>query len=402
MSRVYQEIKRCRWCEHRYLVRVFSLGMQHMTGFPMYGQPNPPKAPLEVVVCEKCGLPQLRHTVVPSVIYGDYFYRSGISNTMRAALRNVVEKAMAVVPLRAGDAVVDIGSNDGTLLACYPDWVRRTGFEPSNIAQHTPQGIEVIGDYFSRSLYEGKAKIVTSCAVFYDVGDPRRFIGDVVFLLDQDGVWVNQMNYLPLILKNTAYDFLSHEHVAFWDLTRFVRACQLYGLEPFDVEISALNGGTFRVYVQHKGGPHAYSDRLPVLMHEEEKAWQPSTTMWTAFDRRVERVTQALQEVVSQATRDGKKVFIRGASTRGYVILQHAKLDHWISVAVDRDPRKRSRRYGASKIKIISEEEARDMRPDYYLPFIYSYLPELLSREAGFLQRGGKFIVPLPEVRTVP
>lgn len=402
---VSRPVRRCRMCGSTRMEMVFSLGEQLITCFPKPEDNHDiPKAPLVVMFCHSCLLPQLSHTVNPRVLYGEYWYRSGVNATMRAALKDIVDEALKRVDLEERDAVLDIGSSDGTLLAAYPDRIlMRCGFEPSNIADLAQPWMLIQRDFFDAFKYRHKLpKIITSVAMFYDVGDPLRFLDDVALLLHKDGVYVNQMNYLPAIFENTAYDFISHEHCTAWTLDTLQDAYALCGLEIFDVAFNQLNGGSFRVYAQHAGGSRAITPAVPEALAREQERQDNSPEAWRKFGERVSRINEQLQELVSKQFADGKRVVVRGASTRGNVILQAAGLDRWIDIAGDRDERKWGRMMGGSRVKIVPEKDLDTLAHDFELVFIYSYLEELMGRSQPFLQRGGRFIIPVPQVKIVP
>lgn len=402
---ISRPIRRCRLCGSGLIKPVFSLGEQYVTCFPEPEDNHDiPKAPLAILFCESCLLPQLSHTVNPDVLYGEYWYRSSTNATMRTAMKDVVDQTLKRVTLNYGDTVLDIGANDGTLLTNYPPGTKLVGFEPSNIGDLAPSWVVIIRDFFSAFKYHlnDHPKVISSVAMFYDLDDPLRFLEDVALLLHRDGIFVNQLNYGPMILKNNAVDFLSAEHLTSWSLGMLTYAYEQCGLEIFDVAFYPLNGGTIRVYAQHQGGRRPVKPDVAVAIASERERQDDSPEAWRKFGTRVQKNLDRLMDLVSSETAKGKKVIIRGASTRGHVINQAAGLDRWIDTAGDRDPRKAGRMMGGTKIKIIPEVDLETLPHDYEVLFIYSYLSEIQGRSKPFLDRGGKFILPVPEVKLFP
>ncbi len=257
--------KTCRVCGSNKLIPILSLGDQYVTNFVDDAKGDYPHAPLELVLCNVkdggCGLLQLRHTVERDLMYRKYWYKSGISTTMVKALADIASAAERLVNLSTGDIVIDIGANDGTLLRQYktPGLVT-VGFEPSNLWKLGIEGnSKIINDYFNyesfrRELGSKKAKVITSIAMFYDLEDPNTFVEDIKKCLDENGVWIIQMNYLGLMLENNTFDNISHEHLEYYSLLSLLNLLDKHNLEAFDVELNDVNGGSFRIYIKHKGG----------------------------------------------------------------------------------------------------------------------------------------------------
>ena len=396
-----KEVTACRLCDSPDLIEVWDLGEQWVVDFLGESEEGF-KAPLIVMRCWGCGLAQLKHTVDRDLMYREYFYRSGISETMRAALKETVEGALA----RLGDdplTACDIGANDGTLLGFLPAGCKCIAFEPAkNIFPES--GDFVIRDYFSADAYPydpaDLADLVFSVAVFYDVDTPRLFITDVADVLHHDGIWICQQNFLGPIMRSYAFDFLSHEHVVLWDLPTFVKAVAEACLEVFDVEELPINGGTYRVYVGHRGRRPITPRVAEALARDGEYT---SDEAWKSFKERVERNGEGLRGLLRDIRTTGKVVAVLGASTRGNSLLQVYGLGVAdLPYASDRDPNKWGRRMIGTNIPIVSEEEARHRKPDYYLVLPYSYIAQIKARERDFLSRGGRFILPLPKVQVLP
>lgn len=327
---------------------------------------------------------------------------------MRLALKDVVEKALALADHSEGDVAIDIGSNDGTLAAFYPDTIRRVGFEPSRNVWLESLGktkwLKSYNDYFA---YKGHtAKIITSCAMFYDLEDPDIFLEDVKLSLAPDGIWVDQQNYLCAMIENKAFDNISHEHQGYYSFSVFEKLLKKHDLEIFDVEVNGLNGGSFRSYIRHKGAKgivfDGAEDRIADIEKREKKACLTDAKTYLDFYAYAQSISCELAKLIRQIKSEGKSVYVYGASTRGQVVLQFCGLDHTlIDGCAERNPDKYGKVTIGTEIPIYDEEYVRAQNPDYMLVLPYSFINEFVEREANFLKAGGKFIVPLPKVQII-
>lgn len=322
MNSVYRAARFCRLCNNTKLSKVLDLGVQYVTSFPKPEEIDKVvKAPLVVLFCPRCGLPQLQHTVHRDLMYRNYSYRSGTSATMRAALADVVRAATKIAAVKAGDLVIDIGSNDNTLLNNYPPGVICIGFEPAqNIGPH-PVHI-TIKDFFSLDALLRQfplsrphdAKVITSVACFYDVEYPLPFMRDVADLLAPDGIWINQMNYISAVIQNNALDFFSHEHLTHWWTRPLEFGLGLVGLQLFRVDTFPLNGGTARFYICPEGS-RTVEDSVEALRGREKRLMGAiiNPGAWSGLQRRAEQVKTSLNQLLTQLTAQGKRVFVYGA-----------------------------------------------------------------------------------------
>jgi hypothetical protein len=412
----------CRVCGCRELAPVLSLGDQRIAGAfadPGGGEPVQRAIPLELVRCDMtadqdaCGLIQTRHTVPGAILYHSYWYRSGINRTMTQNLHGIAQEAERLVRPTSGDLVIDIGCNDGTLLDGYQaDGLRYLGFDPSDVSRYAVEkGYEVVRDFFAleplQERYpERKAKVVTSIAMFYDLEDPSSFVAGVAQALAQDGVWVMELHYLPLMLEMNSFDAIVHEHLEYYSLAVIERLLAEAGLETVKGELNDINGGSIRLFIAHAGrlekSPEDERALQDLRIREFELALD-SPEPYDRFRAHAEKVRDELADLCRRLAAEGKTIHVYGASTKGNTILQYADLDASVlPYAADRNPDKWGSETIGTRIPIISEEQSRAMKPDYYLVLPWHFLDEFLEREKDYLDAGGRFIVPLPEVRIVP
>lgn len=410
---VFREKATCRTCRGATLVDVLNLGELHISSFPQPGEPDSAKVPLDVVRCEKCGLVQLRHTTNPELLYRTYWYRSGTNQTMRSALAEICHAVERSVELQRGDVVVDIGCNDGTLLDLYTlPGLKKIGFEPaSNVAASASEipDVRVVNDYFRSKAplfdqLKGKAKAVTSIAVFYDLDDPHSFIRDLDSILAENGLWIIQIAHLPSMLARNAFDGICHEHLEYYSLRSIRHLLRMHGFEIFDAELIELNEGSIRLYVQRSNEAHARepSERVTNIEALERGLGLDTQAPYVAFANRVESIREKTMVFIKDAVESGKKVHAYGASTKGNTLLQYFGLSsELVEYAWDRQDVKWGRQTVGTHIPILSETEGRKMSPDYLLMLPWHFASEFLKRESAYLANGGKFIIPIPKFEIV-
>jgi hypothetical protein len=341
-----------------------------------------------------------------------YWYRSGVTQTMRDALRDITKSIEDRVELKAGDVVLDIGSNDGTMLRTYatPGLVR-VGVEPaSNLAEEGKKDLEhFINDFWIYDLYQKtvgkKAKVITAIGMFYDMEDPNEFIGDAAKALTEDGVFVAQLMCLKNMLDTNDVGNICHEHLEFYSLTALEFLFEKNGFQMFDIEHNLVNGGSYRVYACLKGTtpPNVSGAKERMQKYREEDAALAGKQAQLDFFARIEENKKKCVEFIREANAKGKKVWVYGASTKGNTILQYYGLDSSdIVAASERSPEKWGKFTVGTGVPIVSEDEARKAKPDYFLVLPYAFFDEFYKREVEWRNGGGVFIVPLPEFRVVP
>ena len=388
---------------------ILNLGDLSISNFIDSADGEQQKAPLELILCRRCGLLQLRHTVYPFLLYRNYWYKSGINKTMREALKDIAMMAEDYYPLSRGDIVIDVGCNDGTLLRSYrTDGLNTVGFEPAqNLVKEAEVGTtQIINDFFGRPYIEqfkGQAKVITSIAMFYDLDDPNAFVRDVKDTLAQDGIWIIQMAYLSSMLEKNAFDNICHEHLEYYSLLSLRYLLNRHGFEIFSVELNDVNGGSFRVYVRHKSSKSGNLDgSVDELVKKEVALRLDRKEIYEEFHWRILEIRTKVRSFIEAEHMAGKKIYVYGASTKGNTLLQYFNLGYGlITAAVDRNPEKWGKKTVGTQIPIISEEQARREKPDYFLVLPWHFLKEFTDRERDFLTSGGKFIVPLPQFRII-
>lgn len=411
-SGAYSTRLTCRLCDSSELVPLFSLGEQFVSDF-VEPAGHAYKVPIDLVLCKNCTLVQQKHTAPQDFLYTrHYWYRSGVTATMRAALKDVAESALKIIgPLTAEDLVLDIGSNDGELLTNFPKECWRVGVEPANnlatASNYGNRGLHLIHDFWSREAFrfwqninwrfaDGekeypplKAKVILAIGMFYDLEDPNSFIADVAKCLSEDGVFIAQLQCLKQTVELGDVGNFCHEHLEFYSLESLKRLMNNHGLAIFRIEENKVNGGSYRLFVRHApSGLQCYSWKAEdvgsvILAEEQERKMNLAdpVTYRTFFDKMLHEKHRCVS-FIEQAVGSGKSVYVLGASTKGNVILQWLSLDSkWISGASDRSPEKWGKYTVGTGIRIYSEEESRNNKPDYFLVLPYAFRNELMERE---------------------
>lgn len=397
----------CRSCHSRWMELVLDLGNQYLSDF-REDDTKPPKHGLRLLYCHDCHLVQLNETTPSYEMYHDrYGFKSGINEAIKADLKDVVNTTRVFYEIANGrepETWLDIACNDGTLLGFVPKDVFRHGIDP--IEKYAEEALtkadSIISDFFKPDYYiQGTFDVVTSVSMFYDLDDPNEFVAGVVDVLAEDGVWVIQQNYLLTMLEINAYDNICHEHLEYYSLHSLKPLLERHGLEINDVSLTPVNGGCVRTVVSRQGA-HEVRDSVDYWLDRERIAGLDTLQTYVDFGDKVRASIKETREFVNQAKAEGKTVFIYGASTRGGTIWQACGLDvNDLPYAVERNPEKFGKKIASIGVPIISEEEARTIKPDYMLVSPWFFHDVFVEREKKYLEEGGHLVFPLPKFKIV-
>lgn len=413
MGKTVKQIEGCRISGSQQLVKVLDLGSQHLTGvFPSQPDQAITCGPLELVWCPDSGLLQLNHSYDLSEMYGlNYGYRSGLNQSMVQHLQNKVNHLQRLRPVASGEIVLDIGSNDATLLSAYQvAGLKRIGIDPTGVKfkDFYRDGIELVPDFFTKEAYKGKfpnqkASIVTSISMFYDLERPRDFVADVAAVLDKDGIWHFEQSYMPTMLRMNSYDTVCHEHLEYYSLEVVKKLVEEHGLKIIDVQMNGVNGGSFAVTAARKESSlKANTAVIDWLLGQEDRMGLHTPKPFREFEDRVYRHREDLIRLVRSLNADGKKVVGYGASTKGNVLLQFCGFtEKDIACIAEVNPDKFGCYTPGTLIPILSEAEVRAMKPDYMIVLPWHFKDSIVRREAEYLASGGKLIFPMPEIEIV-
>lgn len=388
---IYTARKNCRACGSSGLVEALDLGEQYLCAFPSEQNTMLPKAPLLLVRCAGCGLLQLLHTTDKNLLYDEYWYRSSMNLTMREALRDVVHAGLAFA---SEGAWLDIGANDGCLLSYVPDSFVRVACEPAATfhAQLEEHADYVVPTFFSKESVkdktEGRFDVITSCAMFYDLDDPLSFCKDIEASLTKDGVWINQLNDSPTMLRSNGFDSICHEHVTYWDLHNLNAVYGKAGLKIIQVTFNDVNGGSMRVFGARKG--HSVSE---CGIQGYPKA---TTGEVSSFALRIPRWKRMMQDMISDSARKNGPAWCYGASTKLTAMLQYLDSSQCFMAVADRNHAKHGRFMVGSWLPITSEETMRAARPRLLFVGPWAFRGEFVAREEALRSTGTTMLFPLP------
>jgi C-methyltransferase C-terminal domain/Putative zinc binding domain/Methyltransferase domain len=369
-----------------------------------------PRYPLRVGLCRDCRHVQLTDPVPPSAMFEDYLYMSSASDTLKSHFEDLSRLLVERHKLGAKDLVVDIGSNDASLLSAFRrHGVRTLGVDPArNLASlSTDRGIDRFTGFFGAGTAPeivarwGHAAVITATNTFPHIPDLRDFVTGIDAALAPGGAFVIEAHYLVDMLDQTAFDTIYHEHVSYWALTPMRQLFDRMGMEIVRAERLPIHHGQLRVWVQRRGEGHVDETVAAVLDREQELGIGRLET-YQAFGDRVRRIKRELQATLTRLKRDGKRVVGYGAPAKGSTLLEFLQIGpDLVEYIADRSPLKQGRYTPGSHIPIVPPERLLTDRPDYTLLLAWNFADEVLRQQAPYREKGGKFIVPVPEVKVL-
>lgn len=404
------KINQCRICNSKSLRNLFSLGKMKFTGkFPKKNQ-RIPSGDVDLVICRKCSLVQLKDNFNLNYLYNkDYGYRTGINLTMRRHVKSVVSKISKRAKLKSNDYVLDIASNDGTLLSYYKKSIKTFGIDPLvNKYKIDYKNIDYkIADFFSyekiRKVNRNiKFKAITALSVFYDIKKPKNFLKDIKKVLHKNGIFNLEFADLKLILRNNMFDTICHEHLEYYSVTVIDNLLNKVGLRIFDHFYNDTNGGSSSYYICHNNAKYKTSKKIVTILRDEKRAKINSPKTYKNFKERIDRIKKNLIDLLKKLKSQNKVIHGYGASTKGNVLLQYFKINNkFLDCISDRNPKKDNCYTPGTGIKILSEAKSRSLKPDYYLVLPWHFKTEILKREKKIRRKGTRFIFPLPKLKII-
>jgi len=358
--------------------------------------------------CSDCGLIQLLDLVDRKEMFDDYAFLTATANTSLVHFDQYAERVGKLVSLNTGDLVVDIGSNDGTLLKAFK---RRgasvLGIEPAhNVGSLAiAAGIPTLYEYFGRATMEeigrGKAKIATANNVVSHVGDLNDFIESVNMILDPEGLFVFEVPWVVDVLRHYNFDIVYHEHLSYFGFRPLSKVLETHGLELVDVEyFPDIHGGSLRGIAAHPGRYSKHMEALDRIFREEESG--ATLDALEQFSHRVQQIRVRLVELLRSLKRDGKRIVGYGAPAKATILLNYCSIDGSIlDFVIDTTPFKQGRFIPGVRIPIVAPAEFRKVVPDFALLLAWNFKDEIMAKERDFRNSGGKFIIPFPEPEIV-
>ncbi|MCG3772210.1 MAG: hypothetical protein JW384_03416 [Nitrosomonadaceae bacterium] len=358
--------------------------------------------PLAMARCQRCLTVQLTYSVPPKELFSHYLYQPGFSPTFHAHFEAMASKLAQLVDLKDDDLVVDIGSNDGTLLSKFKQHTSKIiGVEPAkNLAtQANAAGIETLNEFVSANTVTritqqfGQARIVTATNVFAHTPDILNMAESIAAIMADDGIFVFEVVDLLQMLKQGTFDMIYHEHYFAWDISSLRFLLGMVGLEIFDFEPVAMHGGSLRVYAQRQGGKHPQNDTvlLPRLLQELIDCSEKSFTL---FAERAKQVQSTLRALIQH----NSPVIGYGSPAKATVLISYCQLTGYdMPYIVDDSPLKQGLYIPGTSIQIVKRDFL-DQKYNAVVCWPWNIVDDILPKLTGLADNA---IIPMPDVRTV-
>ena len=400
----------CRGCGTKTVRQFLKLGDQpHCNRLitPKLAGKKEPHFPLNVGFCENCTLVQIDYTIPKENMFTDYPYVSGTTKTLVSHFKATAERLVKTYDIEANSLIVDIGSNDGTWLKQYlPMSMRVRGIDPAeNVVELAlKNGVPTWAKYFNEQTAkevldsDGPASLVTAAGVFFHLEELHSVIKGVKHILSDDGVFVVQAIYLGGMLENVAFDQVYHEHLVYYTLKSIEALLSKHGLEVFDVHLVDIHGGSLEVHVAPKGKRTVQNSVVALRAEEKSKKYDQFET-YENFAENIWHLRDDLLKLLKKYKADGKRVYAFGAPAKGATLVNSFGIGpDLVQYATERNPMKVGSMMPGSRIPIIDED---GQVPDAFLVLAWNFIDEFVRREAAYLQGGGEFIVPVPNLKII-
>ena len=411
MQNVIHRRNTCRGCDGNELDLFFSLaptpiGDAYITADKL--NVSQPSYPIDLYMCCRCGLAQLTDVIDPDVLYGDYIYVTSSSTGLSEHFQGYADSVTNRCKLAPGSLVVDLGSNDGTLLRCFQKrGMTVVGVEPaSHIAAHaTSLGVPSISKYFAPSLAaeivsrHGHARLITANNVFANIDDLMSWVRAVDILLSADGIFVFESYYLGDLLENTVFDFIYHEHLSSFSVRPMQALFQRVGLKLIAVERVTTKGGSLRYFVQRGNGPLSDDGTVASMLAFEDRIGLYRKETFVAYSEKIQGLKAQALDFLVAAKRDGKSIAGFGASITCTTLIYHFDIGKYIDYLVDDNPAKQERFSPGIHLPVLPSAVLGERKPDYVIILAWRFADIIIKKNHDYLENGGEFLIPVPEFK---
>ena len=408
------EVIRCRICKNEKLDNFLQLGPTPLANnFLKNEQLNLSENiyPLDLCFCENCGLVQLSYVVPPELMFKNYLWVSGISDTIPKHFQQLAKEASKVIKTNGNSLIIDIGSNDGTLLKCFMNLgLRVLGVEPAtNIAEIAKKnGVETLNDFFNESTAvkivkdKGKSKIITATNVVAHIDDLDGLLKGVSILLEDNGVFVIEVPYLLDMIEENEFDTVYHEHLSYFAIRPLVELLKNHNMEIFDIKRFPVHGGGIRVYVKRHYAKIPVTGTVKKFLENEEKFRLHTLDTYKKFAERIKTLRDNLVLLLKHLRSSGKKIVGYGAAAKGNTLLNYYKIDkNILDYIADKNKLKQGLYSPGMHIPVVSSEKILEDKPDYVLILAWNFADEIIKQQEKYRAIGGKFIIPIPEIKII-
>jgi SAM-dependent methyltransferase len=403
--------KTCRLCDGKELKPVLELAPSPLAdSYIPEGRLREPQElyPLDLYLCGSCGFSQMLDVVQPQAIYFDYIYETKSSLGLVEHFRGYAEEVLNRITPKPGSLIVDLGSNDGSLLGFFKQkGMKVLGVDPAReIARKaTETGIETWAELFDQTLAErirrerGPAAIVTANNIYANVDDLRDMTKGIRKLLAPDGVFVFESFYLADLMQNMVFDFIYHEHISYFSVKPLVAFFRELGMELIDAQRVPTKGGSLRYTAQLAGGPRKASSTVAELTALEERLGLQKPESFRAFNQRIDEAKRELVTMLKDLKRQGKTLAGFGASPTTTTLIYHYGITDLFEFLCDDNPQRQSLFSPGKHIPVLPPQALYDRKPDYLVILAWRYAEPIIAKLGRYKEQGGRFIVPLPEVK---
>ena len=403
---------KCRVCSGTKFDQIIDLGLQPWGNdfIDISKNIDCQKYPLRLVFCKDCKTVQIDHTVKKEIMFGNHYYLSGTTNTLNNHFIEVNKKAISKFNLNKDkDKILDIGGNDGT----YLEYFHKNNFFTLNVESSTIQSdicnkkkIKCVNKFFNYDLSKsidsqyGKFQIIHGSGIFFHLEELKSVFDGIRYLLDPEkGVVVAEFIYLPDMIKNLAYDQIYHEHLLYYSLSSFQNLLDLFNLEIFDCYFNPIHGGSCVAYISHKDLFKKTNFYLNAINQELKEGFL-SFDVYQKFSKSVNSLKNQTLELIDNLNRDNQKIYALGAPVKGSTMINYLQLNEKnIQCAVEINKYKVDTYIPGTKIPVKYQHNTE--YPDYFFLLSWNFKKEILSKLGDFRDKGGKIIVPLPNLEII-
>jgi SAM-dependent methyltransferase len=413
MKNESRKVKNCRICNSHHIKEVFTL------------KPTPPgdlflpknkldlsseKYPLILAICIDCGYLHLPYVLDQDISYGNYVYETKTTIGLSKHYDHYAKDIVSFGAIKPSSLVVDLGSNDGTMLRSFQSYgMKALGVEPSEHISNfaIQEQLETINDYFSNNIADtiinkyGKASVITANYMFANIDNVVGFTESAKRLLADDGLFVIQTGYHPEQMKINMFDYIYHEHFSYFTVKVLKQLLEKCELELIHISSHSPKGGSIRVIAQHKGGDRDLDKNVESFIKKEEITKMHDMETYIRFAKDINSLKNELDELLKKIKSSGKNIVGYGATHNTTTLLYHFELGEYLDFLVDDNPAKHGLYSPGHHLRVYPSEKLNEDKPDYVLVLGWQHQDTIINRNKRFLEEGGKFIIPLPELKVL-